>query len=74
MLYGRMVCISRLQISSPSRARKITTMVLGMSDIAAGVFSYTAHARVLNQRNWDSGLFNIKQQKHDLFNQLLLRS
>ena len=44
MLYGRMVCISRLQISSPSRARKITTMVLGMSDIAAGVFSYTAHA------------------------------
>ena len=45
-----------------------------MSDIAAGVFSYTAHARVLNQRNWDSGLFNIKQQKHDFFNQLLLRS
>ena len=45
MLYGRMVCISRLQISSPSRTRKIITMVLGMSDIAAGAFSYTAHAR-----------------------------
>ena len=104
-----MVCISRLQISSPSRARRIATMVLeNVWHSSTGVFlalrfavevegstikrwfqstnllirqgkkmnlgGNLTHIRVLNQHNWDSGLFSIKQQKFRFSKQLLLRS